>query len=135
MLCNMLQANDIEAHSRGAKEYGSHITGSDQGHYEIVVPEKDIQRAQELIQGVEEQSVQQEKAPIPSSRYLQSALIFAVGALFLYPFIFNAVSFFSLGGYWKREKSLNAKVAWSILVLAINIFAASMYLDLWYLSF
>lgn len=129
MLCNMLQAHNIEAHSRGAKEYASHLTGADEGHYEIVVPEKDVERAQEVIASTQSQPIK--PTPIPATRYLQSSLVFAVGGLFLYPYIFNAVSLFSLWGYLKREESMTRKLAWSLLTVVINAAAISIYLKMW----
>ena len=129
MLCNMLQANGVDAHSRGAKEYASHLTGVDHGRYEIVVPEAEIEKANGLMESVQSENV--ERTPIPASRYLQSALLFSVIGLFLIPFVFNAVSLFSLGGYWKREEPSNKKIAWSVLTVVINIVGVGFYLKLW----
>ena len=99
---DLLLAENIESHIQGAKEYASIVLGGNDGRYQLLVPETDLERAQALIASVQKRPF---VASEPSQEnYFRRAVFYEFAAALLLPIVFNYASLKKAGEFWRHSR-------------------------------
>lgn len=127
LLKDILRVQNIEGHIQGAKEYASIVLGGNDGRYQLLVPDEDLERAQKIIH--EAQNRPYAVTEGPTENYFRRAVFYAFAAALILPIVFNYVSLQKGAAFWRQSKkdtSASLKLA-LILLLQVPTIVALIY--------
>lgn len=124
MIAEKLESIGIAVENRGARDYASIVTGTQQGRYEIFVDDENLGKAQDLLREMNVNLVDAKSQTDEDRRppdYLKRAVAFAVFGTVVLPVIFNIFSVLALKKYWQQSPKDSRTKAIITLMLLLQI--------------
>lgn len=121
----LLSEHNIRVQVRGAKEYVSHVLGSDLGYFDLLVDETKIKEAEALLRNDLRivSSLEEVNHPIAARPqfYLKKAVLYAVFAVILFPIVFNYYSLLNLKHFLDVEGDKLRRIQVTVVVLLLQV--------------
>ncbi len=130
MICDLLQNNNIDALSRGAKEYAGIVTGTDLGSYEILVPTEQLVEAKNILSTVQGSQitpqphlnlVREGQSERSYRSELKRSIVFAVMGIIILPVVFNFASILAFKKFLEKAPPKTNKFLWLMLCTLLNL--------------
>ncbi len=121
LAAQLLNENGIRTELRGAKEYVSHLLGSDLGTFDLLIEENKVKEAEALLKQDLRIAHLPEENRVRPQLYFKKAVLYSIFAIFLFPIIFNYYSLMSLKEFLKVEPNASRRIRVSILIILLQI--------------